>query len=243
MLTCAACGGVLTINVIACPVCGSPVSPDAVSPPAAVSADAVSPPSATNDWWAPPVAAPQPPATNDWWAPPAAAPQPFAAGQASRPLQAAAATRPSDGGYLVLVLVGALLVVLSTFVAWDLNLLVAAGPPMYGPTVDASYWTGLTPANLRTFGALDVTLYLADVVVSVLCLVGGVLALVALARGGRFSRRLTATFGVAALAVFSTELVRWLVDSSVVLGLGVSIVGAALVVIGSLSYRGPATRA
>jgi hypothetical protein len=129
------------------------------------------------------------------------------------------------------VIAGGLTVVLSTLLDWTVQL----SPTMvWGPAFELSYWTGLAPSALRGISAFDLTLYLGDVTVTVLCGACALLAVRALLTQGRLPARLVAACGLAAIVVFAVEFARWLVPGSVVLVLIVSIVGAALLVAGAL---------
>ena len=104
----------------------------------------------------------------------------------------------------------------------------------WGPAFSVSYWTGLAPSALRRISAFDLTLYLGDVAVTVLCFACLLLALRALLTKRRLPARLVASCGLAAIVVFVVEFVRWAVPGSLVLVLIVSIVGAGLLVAGAL---------
>ena len=229
MATCVACGTVLSSDGAACPTCGftssSPASP--AEPPASPAAS----PAPTAASLASPVvplaptaASPAPSQLGTQYAP-AVPPPPWATASA-----AAAGTAAAVASSLWLVIVGAGLVALTTVVDWTLQL---SPTMMWGPTLSATYWTGLAPSSLRGIPTLDLTLYLSDVAVTVLCAVVAVLALRALRSQARLPRGLVIAIGGIAVAVFATEGVRWLLEGSVVLVQGLSIAGAALVVIGA----------
>ena len=232
MATCVACGTVLSSDGAACPTCGfssslpDPPAVSLASPAAPLASTAV--PAAPLASPAVPLAqtasSPAPPQPGTQYAP-AAPPPPWATAPA-----AAAGTAASVASSLWLVIVGAGVVALTTVVEWTLQLSPAM---MWGPTLSATYWTGLAPSSLRGIPTLDLTLYLSDVAVTVLCAVAAVLALRALSSQARLPRGLVIAVGCIAIAVFVTEGVRWLFEGSVVLVLGLSIAGAALVVIGA----------
>jgi hypothetical protein len=162
-----------------------------------------------------------------WLPPPPPAP-PLAA-----PVAAPVAAHSRSAECLWFVIAGGLTVVLSTLLDWTVQL----SPPMSsGPAFEVSYWTGLAPSSLRGISAFDLTLYLGDVAVTVLCFVCVLLAVRALLTKGRLPARLVASCGLAAIVVFVVELVRWLVPGSVVLVLIVSIAGAGLLVAGAFRF-------
>jgi len=246
MPTCAHCGSPTPTDAPACPACGAPVASSAAAAWPAPGVHLAAPPAPGGPWVLPSAAAEaQSQAPADPWvlpsaaagAPPQAPADPWAPPPVSG-LQPATAAGSSTRS-LALVVCGAVLVLLSTFLAWDASLSLSGST--YGPALDLGYWRDLALSNLRMFVWYDLVLYLGDVVVTLLAVVAGLLALAGLSTG-RYAARLGLVAGVAGLAWFAIELARWMVAHDLVLSLCYSIAGAVLIVVGAGGYRGSSSR-
>ena len=132
---------------------------------------------------------------------------------------------------LVLLVLGGAVVLLSTFVSSSFDLQQGFWSGI--PSIDASYWTGLTVTNLAAAPVFERWLWIADAVVTLLCLAGAIWAVVGLASGRVPVWWPMLATGVLALLVFAVELVDWMRQDVLVFGLVLSSLGAVLVIIGA----------